>query len=489
EKTRTGDIISRLTNDIAVLQIVIGSSLSVALRNIVLLIGGIILLIATSPVLTFFVLLILPIVLVPIIILGKKVRLLSNKTQEKISLLSNYIEESVVYMKTVQAYVRENIENIIFQDVSKNVLSASLAKIKVRALLTALVIMIVFSAVGFILWFGGHKVIDGEISPGQLASFMFYSILVAAATGAISEVIGDIQRAAGATERLLSILNVEAEIPLVKQQLKQNTNISSQNNPEEKNSLKSIKSIENFTIEFDIEKFSYPSRPEHDILKNLQLTIEHGSKVALVGVSGSGKTTILNLLLRFYNFYEGNIKIGDNNIKNFDVRELRNLFAIVHQEPVIFSGTIRDNINYGNINATDTEIIEAAKLAMAFNFIEKLPQGLDSYVGEKGIRLSGGQKQRITIARAILKNPAILLLDEATSALDSENEALVQQALDNLMQDRTTIIIAHRLATINKADKIIVIDQGTVHSSGNHVELMEKKDLYYKLANMQFLAS
>ena len=467
ENMRTGDILSRLTTDITILQMVVGSSLSVALRNSLLLTGGLVLLVLTSPKLTIYVILLVPIVIIPIMTLGKKVRILSRKSQEKIGNLSTYIEESVSGLRTIQSYVREDIEKGLFNNKLDDVLEASYNRIKLRALLTALVIMIVFSAIGFVLWSGGHDVISGEMTPGKLSSFIFYSIVVAGATGAISEVIGDLQRAAGATERLLEIM---AEEPEIKNPIKP----------------KKIEKLQSYDISFNIKSFSYSSSSSN-ILSDFKIDIKEGETIALVGVSGAGKTTIINLLLRFYDSYNGTITIGGEDIRNFDINDLRSIFGLVPQSPTIFSSTIRENISYGNIDSSDEEIMNAANLAMAHDFISALSDGLDSHLGEKGVRLSGGQQQRISIARAILKNPSILLLDEATSALDAENEQLVHKALENLMKDRTTIVIAHRLSTIKKADRIIVIDDGRVHAIGTHEELMKENGLYSKLANMQFM--
>lgn len=469
EQTRTGDVLSRIMNDTTILQMVVGSSLSVVLRNGLLLIGGMVLLVMTSPKLTLYVLLIVPTIIIPIIYFGKKVRGLSRHTQQKIASMNSYLEESIAGMTTIQANIREPMEQRLFQNYNQDTLSAAYAKIRMRAALTALVILIVFGAIGFVLWSGGHDVILGVMSPGELTSFIFYAVVVAAATGAISEILGDLQKAVGATERLFEILEEPTSLRITEP-------------------LIAASSLNDTNIAIHINRFCYPTRPDHAVLKDIAITIESGQTVALVGPSGGGKTTIFNLLLRFYDQYDGSITIDGTDITQIALPELRNLYGLVPQNPMIFSSTIRENIAYANPNASDEAILQAAKSAMAKEFIDQMPHGLDSYVGEKGIQLSGGQKQRIAIARAILKDPQILLLDEATSALDAANEQLVQQALTNLMQNRTTIVIAHRLSTIQKADRIVVIDQGSIQASGTHQDLMqEEQGLYAHLAALQLL--
>ena len=468
EQHRSGDIISHLTTDTTILQMVIGSSLSIAMRNSLLLVGGLLLLVTTSPKLTIYVIMIVPIVIIPIIVLGRKLRRLSRHTQTEISRMSNYLQESILGIKTIQSYCRETEESSIFSHYVTNILKAALQKIKVRAFLTALVILIVFGAIAFVLWSGGHDVLNESITPGALTSFIFYSIVVAGATGALSEVFGDLQRAAGATERLFTILQEVPEIT---------------NTP----SPSATQNLRHHMIHFKDVSFSYPSRPNDDVLRHFDLEIKEGETIALVGPSGAGKTTLINLLLRFYTQYRGDITIGGINIKSLHIKKLRQLFGLVPQVPVIFSSNIKYNIAYGNPTASDEDIMHAAELAMAGAFIKQLPDNIYTDIGEKGVTLSGGQKQRIAIARAILNNPSILLLDEATSALDAENELLIQQALDNVMKDRTTIVIAHRLATIQNADRIIVIDNGMIHETGTHDSLMKQNGLYTRLARMQHI--
>jgi len=470
ETAKTGDIMSRITTDATILQIVIGSSLSVALRNIFLLFGGLFLLVATSAKLSFYIAIMIPVAVLPVLIMGKRVRILSRKAQEKVSDIASHVDETLTGIKTVQAYSREEVENRQFDEKVKNALEAATNRVKMRALLTALVIIVVFGSVGAILWAGGHDVIKGNITVGELSSFIFYSIIVASAFGSISEVIGDIQRAAGAAESLMELLNVDPDIKEVKNPI----------------SLPNIK--KHGRVKLNKVKFSYSSKKDIPAVDNISFEAKPGQTIALVGPSGAGKSTILQLLLRFYDPKSGVIEIDGIDIKKLSLKELRNQFAYVSQDPVIFSSTARDNIAYGKQDASKNEIIEAAKAAKAYDFISKLPKKFNSFLGEKGVRISGGEKQRISIARAILKNPRILLLDEATSSLDARNEKQVQQALEKLMEDRTTIVIAHRLSTILKADKIIVLDEGKVVASGTHKELLKKNQLYKTLAELQFAA-
>lgn len=467
ETTKSGDILSRMTTDTTLLQVVISSSLSVALRNMLMLVGGMVLLFITSPKLTGVVLVVVPMVVIPIVFLGRKLRKLSRKSQEKVSDLTSHAEESISGIKAIQAFVREDMECSYFQGFINDALKAALARIRIRAMLTALVIMFVFGSIGFVLWIGGHDVLSGKMSAGKLSSFIFYSLVVAGATGAISEVIGDLQRAAGAAERLMELLNVRSSVadPAVSTSL-----------PEKVAG----------NIVFDNVTFTYPTQPGHASLKNFSLKVAAGQTIALVGPSGAGKSTVFQLLLRFYDTAHGNITIDGVNIRHIKLKELRNVFGLVPQEPIIFSGTAYDNILLGRPGASKKEVEAAAEAAAATEFIQELPKGWHSFLGEKGVRLSGGQKQRIAIARAFLKNPAILLLDEATSALDAANEKTVQKAFKRLMENRTTIVIAHRLSTIQNADRIIVLDGGMMIEEGSHKSLIKEKGIYAKLAKLQF---
>lgn len=462
ESCKVSDICSRFTSDLTLISNTIVMIASFSLRNILMAIGGLILLLFTSVKLTSYVLLILPIILLPIIIIGRNTRKLSKKNQENISNCNSHLEESLSFIKSVQAYNREGFEYQKFVSLTDHAQDIAYKRIKLRSLLFALVILLVLSAVALVLWIGGQDVLSGEMSAGALSSFIFYSILVATSIGGLSEVYSDWQRAGGALERIMELKLAEDPISKLKEPMK-----ISKDSPLNIN----IKNI----------SFAYPSREEVLVLDDISFSVETGSTTALVGPSGSGKSTIFQLLLRFYDPKLGQILLDDVDIKKLSLKDLRHSFAFVSQDAVIFSGTAYENILYGKIDATREEVETAAKSAEIFEFFNSMPKGLNTHLGEKGVKLSGGQKQRIAIARAILCNPKILLLDEATSALDSENEKLVQLALNRLRKDRTTLIIAHRISTIANANSIIVLDKGRVVAQGRHDDLLKNNELYQKL--------
>ncbi|OCP63577.1 ABC transporter ATP-binding protein/permease [Vibrio parahaemolyticus] len=467
ETNSSGDIMSRLTTDTTLLQSIIGSSFSMAMRSALMCFGAIIMLFATNVKLTLIVLASVPLVLVPILFYGRRVRALSRQSQDSMADVGIYAGEAIEHIKTVQSFSSEPYERAAFAVEVEKAYEVGRQRVKQRAILISGVIVIVFSAIAGMLWVGGSDVIHGKMSAGDLAAFVFYAIMVASSTATISEVMGELQRAAGATERLIEILQVESDIKAPSNHLLVRSDMSAE-------------------VSFKSVNFSYPSRPNQPAIKGLNLTAEQGKVLALVGPSGAGKTTLFELLQRFYDPQQGQVLFGGEDIRQFDPNELRRQMALVPQQPALFSYDVFHNIRYGNPEATDEQVIEAAKKAHAHEFIEKLPEGYYSFLGERGVRLSGGQKQRIAIARAILKDPKILLLDEATSALDSESEHHVQQALEALMKGRTTLIIAHRLSTIQHADKIAVLDNGELVDVGNHQSLMQSCELYQRLVALQF---
>jgi ATP-binding cassette subfamily B protein len=467
ETTKTGEILSRLTTDTSLLQTVVGSSLSIAIRNTFSLVGGVTMLLITNVKLAALVGLVVPAVIVPLLWYGRRVRTLSRESQDRVADVGSYAEENLNAIRTVQAYVHEDIDRSLFNRNADRALTTAMRRIFARAAMGAIVIFLVFGAVAVVLWAGGRGVIAGEISPGDLSAFIFYAVTVAGSVGAVSEVLGDLQRAAGATERLVELLETKPEITAPPQP-------------------KAMPEPARGAVEYDAVTFHYPSRPDAAALHGLNLTVAPGEHVALVGPSGAGKSTVFQLLLRFYDPQAGSIRIDGMDLRAVDPRDARSRIAIVAQDPVIFAADAMENIRYGRPTATDEEVMAAADSAAALEFITKLPEGMKSFLGERGLRLSGGQKQRIAIARAILRDPAILLLDEATSALDAESERLVQTALERLMIGRTTMVIAHRLATVVNADRIAVIDDGRLVATGRHEELLVSNPLYARVAALQF---
>jgi ATP-binding cassette subfamily B protein len=467
EVTRTGEVISRLTNDTTMLETVIGSSVSMAVRNLLLLGGGLVMLALTSLKLTLLVLAGVPLVVAPIVLFGRRVRRLARASQDRIGDVGAYVDEALHEIRTVQAYGHEPVDREHFAARVEEAFATAKRRVRQRALLVAVVIMLTFGAVGVILWIGGHDVLAGRLSAGELSAFVFYAVIVASAAGTISEVIGDIQRAAGATERLFELLAVEPAIRAPADPV-------------------SLPAGGRGTVEFDAVSFAYPSRPDTPALADVSFSIAAGERVALVGPSGAGKTTVFQLLLRFYDPQSGAVRIDGVDVVRADPVAVRRRLAVVPQDPVIFAASVLENVRYGRPDASDAEVRAACEAAYATEFIERLPERYASFLGERGVRLSGGQRQRLAIARAILADRPILLLDEATSALDAESERMVQQALERLMARRTVLMIAHRLATVRHADRILVMDAGRVVAAGTHEGLVATNPLYARLATLQF---
>ena len=467
EVTRSGEVLSRLTTDTTLVQSIAGAGISIALRSSINLVGALVMLALTSPRLMGWIVLLVPAVIVPLIVVGRWVRRLSRDAQDGIADSSGLAGETLNAIQTVQAFTLEALQGERFHRSVESAFAAATRRNRIRALLTALGITLVFGAITLVLWLGAHAVLEGEMSGGELGQFLLYAVFVAGSAAALTEMWGEVQRAAGATERLVELLEAEPAIrpPLDPVAL-----------PEPGTGR----------IEFRDVVFSYPSRPDTRALDGFSLEIAPGETVAFVGPSGAGKSTTFQLLLRFYDPQSGVIRIDGVDLAAARPQDVRCRIGLVPQDTVLFGASARENIRYGRPEATDGEIEAAARAAAADAFLRDLPEGYDTFLGERGTRLSGGQRQRIAIARAILKDPPILLLDEATSALDAESERIVQEALERLMEGRTTIIIAHRLATVLKADRIVVMDRGRIVDSGRHAELIERNPLYARLAELQF---
>jgi ATP-binding cassette subfamily B protein len=467
ELNRSGEIMSRLTTDTTLLQTIIGSSFSMALRSSLTMIGALVMMFITNLKLSLIIAVGVPLVLLPILFFGRRVRRLSNQSQDSIASVGSYAGEVIQHIRVVQSYTQEKFESAAFAREVEQAFAIARRRIWQRSLLIGGAILLVFMGMAAMMWEGGQDVLSGQMTGGELGAFVFYAIMVGSGVATVSEVWGELQRAAGAAERLIQLLNTPS---LIEDPGPQDLPLQPER-PE---------------LCLDRVTFFYPTRPGQAALREFSLPIEAGKSLALVGPSGAGKSTVFELLQRFYDPQQGRILLNGEDIRELGLQQLRAHIALVPQQPALFTGDVRYNICYGEPDASDEQVIAAAKAAHAEEFIERLPQGYGSHLGEQGVRLSGGQRQRIALARAILNDPEILLLDEATSALDTESEYQVQQALHELMKNRTTIIIAHRLSTILHADKIAVMDQGQLVATGTHEELMQSCELYQRLASLQF---
>ena len=466
EVTRIGEVLSRLTADTTLIQSISGVGISILLRSTIQFIGALALLAYTNLQLMGILVIVLPVIIVPIVAIGHWVRKLSRDTQDRVADASGHAAEILNAVETVQVFTAEELESRRFGDAVTESFVTAVRRIRVRALFTTVAMSGVFGALIFVLWIGANEVLAGNISGGELGQFVLYAIFVGVSGGALSEFWGELQRAAGAMERLADLLELEPALQTP--------------------SYPIALPVSQGAVSFNGVNFSYPSRPDTLAANDFTLNVAKGEHIALVGPSGAGKSTVFQLLLRFYNFESGQIKVDDVDITKADPREIRARIGIVPQQTIIFGATAAENIRFGRPGATDDEVIEAAKMASAHEFIEKLPEGYDTYLGEKGARLSGGQKQRIAIARAVLKDPPILLLDEATSSLDAQSERLVQEALKVLQKNRTTMVIAHRLSTVLEADRIVVMDSGRILAVGRHADLIEREPVYARMVDLQF---
>jgi ATP-binding cassette, subfamily B, bacterial len=477
ETLQTGEVLSRLTSDTTLVQTLVGSSISIALRSLVMLIGGMTMMLVTSAWLAGVMIVLLAVIVLPLWALGRRVRKMSRTSQDKVADTSAMAGEVLNAITTVQAFTREPHEQQRFNAAVETAFLEAKKRITMRSVLTAMAIVMSFGVIVFVLWIGAQQVTAGAMTLGELTQFVLYAVLIAGSIGALSETWGDLQRAAGAMERLVELMQAPPDLvygnTAASQELISSTSISSLLEQAD-------------AVVFQDVSFAYSSRPDFMAINHLSFAVPQGARYALVGPSGAGKSTLFAMLLRFYAPTAGQIAVLGRNITHWPVSELRNLIGIVPQEPVIFASSAMENIRYGKLDASDEEVIAAAKTAHADGFITALPHGYDSFLGERGVRLSGGQKQRISIARAILKNPPILLLDEATSALDAESEREVQLALDSVLPGRTSLTIAHRLATVLRADSILVLEEGRLVEQGSHADLMQKGGLYARLADLQF---
>ena len=467
ESARTGDVLARLTTDTAIVQTVMTSTLSMAARNVILLVGGLVMVVLSSPKMSLVVLVVVPLVVVPLIFLGRRLRRASRQAQDRLADVAVQAEETVTAIRTVQAFGRQELMRGRFDDAVTTSLEAALARTRLRGWMSGIIIFLVFAGISAILWIGGQDLLAGRISAGDLSSFVFYAFLVAASTGFLSELAGELQRAAGAAERIAQALQATASLP-------------------EPASPAVLARDHAAACSFEAVDFAYPAGMSRPAVSEVELTVARGERVALVGPSGAGKSTLFHLLLRFYDPTAGTVRLGGRDLRDLALADIRDHIGLVPQDPALFSTSIRDNIAFGRPDADDTEIVAAARQAEAHDFIAALAQGYETPVGEKGVRLSGGQRQRIAIARAILRDPGLLLLDEATSALDARSEAAVQAALEALMKDRTSIVIAHRLATVIRADRIFLLDGGRIAATGTHEQLITESPLYRHLADLQF---